>query len=98
MKTEILSTRIDYDTKQAFVHICDQVGLSHVGWVKCRLDVLKIFTIFYATFCPPFPPNFNHQRWAKCRLNFLIKIKSRDGILPTLRNAPLLSEVTQYNK
>lgn len=28
MKTEMLSTRIDYDTKQAFTDICDEIGLS----------------------------------------------------------------------
>ena len=28
MKTEMLSTRIDQDTKLAFTHICDEVGLS----------------------------------------------------------------------
>ncbi|MDQ7075789.1 MAG: type II toxin-antitoxin system RelB/DinJ family antitoxin [Gammaproteobacteria bacterium] len=28
MKTKILSTRIDLDTKTAFTHICDEVGLS----------------------------------------------------------------------
>ena len=28
MKTELLTTRIDHDTKLAFTHICDEVGLS----------------------------------------------------------------------
>ncbi len=28
MKTEMLSTRIDHDTKLAFTHVCDEVGLS----------------------------------------------------------------------
>ncbi|WED20589.1 type II toxin-antitoxin system RelB/DinJ family antitoxin [Vibrio sp. JC009] len=28
MKTEMLSTRIDHDTKMAFTQICDDVGLS----------------------------------------------------------------------
>ena len=28
MKTEMLTTRIDHDTKLAFTHICDEVGLS----------------------------------------------------------------------
>ena len=28
MKTEMLTTRIDHDTKVAFTHICDEVGLS----------------------------------------------------------------------
>ncbi|MCJ8316811.1 type II toxin-antitoxin system RelB/DinJ family antitoxin [Idiomarina sp.] len=28
MKTEMLSTRIDHDTKVAFTNICDEVGLS----------------------------------------------------------------------
>lgn len=28
MKTEILSTRIDHDTKMAFTQICDELGLS----------------------------------------------------------------------
>ena len=28
MKTEMLSTRIDRDTKSAFTHICDAIGLS----------------------------------------------------------------------
>ena len=28
MKTELLSTRIDHDTKVAFTHVCDDVGLS----------------------------------------------------------------------
>lgn len=28
MKTEMLSTRIDHDTKLAFISVCDDVGLS----------------------------------------------------------------------
>ncbi|NQZ33890.1 MAG: type II toxin-antitoxin system RelB/DinJ family antitoxin [Oceanospirillaceae bacterium] len=28
MKTEMLTTRIDHDTKIAFTHICDEIGLS----------------------------------------------------------------------
>jgi len=28
MKTEMLTTRIDHDTKLAFTYICDEVGLS----------------------------------------------------------------------
>jgi len=28
MKTEMLSTRIDADTKLAFTHVCEEVGLS----------------------------------------------------------------------
>jgi DNA-damage-inducible protein J len=28
MKTEMLTTRINYDTKLAFTHICDDIGLS----------------------------------------------------------------------
>jgi len=28
MKTEMLSTRIDPETKMAFTHICDEMGLS----------------------------------------------------------------------
>ena len=28
MKTEMLTTRIDHDTKLAFTHICDEIGLS----------------------------------------------------------------------
>jgi DNA-damage-inducible protein J len=28
MKTKMLTTRIDYDTKLAFTHICDDIGLS----------------------------------------------------------------------
>ncbi|PCH97547.1 MAG: type II toxin-antitoxin system antitoxin, RelB/DinJ family [Gammaproteobacteria bacterium] len=28
MKTEMLTTRIDHDTKLVFTHICDEVGLS----------------------------------------------------------------------
>lgn len=28
MKTEMLSTRIDHDTKLAFTNVCDEIGLS----------------------------------------------------------------------
>lgn len=28
MKTDMLSTRIDHETKLAFTHICDEMGLS----------------------------------------------------------------------
>jgi DNA-damage-inducible protein J len=28
MKTEMLSTRIDHDTKLAFTNVCDEMGLS----------------------------------------------------------------------
>lgn len=34
MKTEILTTRIDHDTKLAFTHICDEVGLSPSQAIK----------------------------------------------------------------
>ena len=34
MKTEMLSTRIDHDTKTAFTHICDEVGLSPSQAIK----------------------------------------------------------------
>ena len=34
MKTEMLSTRIDPDTKSAFVSICDEVGLSPSQAIK----------------------------------------------------------------
>jgi len=34
MKTEILTTRIDRDTKLAFTHICDEVGLSTSQAIK----------------------------------------------------------------
>lgn len=34
MKTEMLSTRIDHDTKLAFTHICDEVGLSPSQAIK----------------------------------------------------------------
>ncbi|NWO06270.1 MAG: type II toxin-antitoxin system RelB/DinJ family antitoxin [Alteromonadaceae bacterium] len=34
MKTEMLSTRIDHDTKVAFSHICDEVGLSPSQAIK----------------------------------------------------------------
>lgn len=34
MKTEMLSTRIDHDTKFAFTHICDEVGLSPSQAIK----------------------------------------------------------------
>ncbi|WP_273206723.1 type II toxin-antitoxin system RelB/DinJ family antitoxin [Marinobacter subterrani] len=34
MKTDMLSTRIDHDTKVAFSHICDEVGLSPSQAIK----------------------------------------------------------------
>ncbi|MCU7834225.1 MAG: type II toxin-antitoxin system RelB/DinJ family antitoxin [gamma proteobacterium symbiont of Taylorina sp.] len=34
MKTEMLTTRIDHDTKLAFIHICDEVGLSPSQAIK----------------------------------------------------------------
>lgn len=34
MKTEMLSTRIDHETKTAFTKICDQVGLSPSQAIK----------------------------------------------------------------
>jgi len=34
MKTEMLSTRIDHDTKVAFTNICDEVGLSPSQAIK----------------------------------------------------------------
>jgi DNA-damage-inducible protein J len=34
MKTEMLSTRIDHDTKVAFSNICDEVGLSPSQAIK----------------------------------------------------------------
>ena len=34
MKTEMLTTRIDHDTKIAFIHICDEVGLSPSQAIK----------------------------------------------------------------
>ena len=34
MKTEMLSTRIDHDTKLAFTNICDEVGLSPSQAIK----------------------------------------------------------------
>jgi len=34
MKTDMLSTRIDHDTKVAFTHICDEVGLSPSQAIK----------------------------------------------------------------
>jgi DNA-damage-inducible protein J len=34
MKTEMLSTRIDHDTKVAFSHICEEVGLSPSQAIK----------------------------------------------------------------
>ncbi|MCL1114137.1 type II toxin-antitoxin system RelB/DinJ family antitoxin [Shewanella basaltis] len=34
MKTEMLSARIDHDTKLAFTHICDEVGLSPSQAIK----------------------------------------------------------------
>ncbi len=37
MKTEMLTTRIDHDTKLAFTHICEEVGLS-------TSQAIKLFT------------------------------------------------------
>jgi DNA-damage-inducible protein J len=37
MKTEILTTRIDHDTKLAFTHICEEIGLS-------TSQAIKLFT------------------------------------------------------
>ncbi|MFT5674447.1 MAG: DNA-damage-inducible protein J [Paraglaciecola sp.] len=34
MKTEMLTTRIDHETKLAFTHICDEVGLSPSQAIK----------------------------------------------------------------
>ena len=34
MKNEMLSTRIDHETKMAFTHICDEVGLSPSQAIK----------------------------------------------------------------
>jgi DNA-damage-inducible protein J len=34
MKTEMLSTRIDHDTKLAFTHVCNEVGLSPSQAIK----------------------------------------------------------------
>jgi DNA-damage-inducible protein J len=34
MKTEMLSTRIDPDTKSAFTQICDEIGLSPSQAIK----------------------------------------------------------------
>ena len=34
MKSEMLSTRIDHDTKVAFTYICDEVGLSPSQAIK----------------------------------------------------------------
>jgi DNA-damage-inducible protein J len=34
MKTEMLSTRIDPDTKSAFTNICDEIGLSPSQAIK----------------------------------------------------------------
>jgi DNA-damage-inducible protein J len=34
MKTEMLTTRIDHDTKLAFTHICEEVGLSPSQAIK----------------------------------------------------------------
>ncbi|MBL4743194.1 MAG: type II toxin-antitoxin system RelB/DinJ family antitoxin [Cycloclasticus sp.] len=34
MKTEMLTTRIDHDTKVAFTYICDEVGLSPSQAIK----------------------------------------------------------------
>ncbi|MEL0637015.1 type II toxin-antitoxin system RelB/DinJ family antitoxin [Marinomonas sp. TI.3.20] len=34
MKTEMLTTRIDQDTKIAFTHVCDEIGLSPSQAIK----------------------------------------------------------------
>ena len=34
MKTEMLSTRIDYDTKLAFTNVCEDMGLSPSQAIK----------------------------------------------------------------
>jgi DNA-damage-inducible protein J len=34
MKTDMLSTRIDHETKVAFMHICDEMGLSPSQAIK----------------------------------------------------------------
>jgi DNA-damage-inducible protein J len=34
MKTEMLSTRIDHETKLAFTHVCDEIGLSPSQAIK----------------------------------------------------------------
>jgi len=34
MKTEMLTTRIDQDTKLAFTHVCDEIGLSPSQAIK----------------------------------------------------------------
>ncbi|WP_211223048.1 type II toxin-antitoxin system RelB/DinJ family antitoxin [Leucothrix mucor] len=34
MRNEMLSTRIDHDTKIAFTHICDEMGLSTSQAIK----------------------------------------------------------------
>jgi len=34
MKTEMLTTRIDHDTKLAFTHVCDEIGLSPSQAIK----------------------------------------------------------------
>lgn len=34
MKTDMLSTRIDHDTKLAFTHVCEEVGLSPSQAIK----------------------------------------------------------------
>jgi DNA-damage-inducible protein J len=34
MKTEMLSTRIDQETKTAFINICDEIGLSPSQAIK----------------------------------------------------------------
>jgi DNA-damage-inducible protein J len=34
MKTEMLSTRIDHDTKLAFTHVCEDMGLSTSQAIK----------------------------------------------------------------
>jgi len=34
MKTEMLTTRIDHNTKVAFTHVCDEIGLSPSQAIK----------------------------------------------------------------
>ncbi|WP_457804609.1 type II toxin-antitoxin system RelB/DinJ family antitoxin, partial [Vibrio cholerae] len=34
MRTEMLSTRIDHDTKIAFTNVCDEMGLSTSQAIK----------------------------------------------------------------
>jgi len=34
MKTEIISTRIDHDTKLEFTHVCEEIGLSPSQAIK----------------------------------------------------------------